>query len=693
VSEAAFSQALAAHRAGRLEEAERLYRRALDASPGDGWALQSLGLLARERGRLEEAVDWLERAARLPGAGAGAWNNLGGALREAGRLHSAAEAYRRALALDAEHGNALFNLGGVLRELGEANEAAECYRRLVAHSPDDADARHALGAALEAQGSLEAAEDAFASALRVRPEFAEAHNDLGRLARRRGAPETAARCFRRALALDAGFAEAHNNLGNVLEAQGRLEEAIACYRQALAVRPELALAWNNLGNALKAQARLDEAIAAFRRALALDFAPAHGNLLFALNYLDGLDRGEVLAEHRAWARRQEALLASEREPHSNEPDPDKRLRVGYVSPDFRTHSVAYFAEPLIARHDRERFEVVLYADLAGGAQVDPVTERLRASADGWRNVSGESDRALAALVRRDRIDVLVDLAGHTAGNRLPVFARKPAPVQVSYLGYPNTTGLESIDYRLTDAVADPPGASDRFYSESLVRLPRGFLCYRPPEPSPAIAAPPATREGYVTFGSFNNAAKLSPGVIEAWARILRALPSARLRVKAPQIGDEGTRRLWRERLARAGVDPGRLTLEGFVAGAAEHLDAYRRIDVALDTFPYNGTTTTCEALWMGVPVVALAGAGHASRVGLSLLSQIGLEAFAADTVEAYIERAVALARDPQGLARLRATLRDRLRASPLRDESGLARAVEAQYRWMWGRWCAGQSRP
>ncbi|HEY9843927.1 MAG TPA: hypothetical protein V6D23_25880 [Candidatus Obscuribacterales bacterium] len=361
----------------------------------------------------------------------------------------------------------------------------------------------------------------------------------------------------------------------------------------------------------------------------------------------------------------------------------KVLKIGYVSPIFRHHAAAFFIEPLLMAHDRQNYDVFCYSDVK---TPDAMTRRLQSLAGNWRETHGLEHRALAELIHRDQIDILVDLAGHTAHNRLVVFALKPAPVQVTFRDYPNTTGLSTIDYRLTDAWADPPGLTERFHTEELVRLPLGFSCYLPPE-SPAVADLPALSSGYVTFGSFNNLCKLSPATLDLWAGVLRAVPGSRLLLKSLALADAPTCQNFKARFAAQGIAAERLLLQGHSPTFREHLDSYRQVDIALDPFPYNGTTTTCEALWMGLPVVTLAGSTHVARVGVSLLMSLGLKDWIANTQEEYIALARHLAADPAALKQIRAGMRACLRASTLCDAERFTRSVEAAYRTMWQRWC------
>ena len=479
-----------------------------------------------------------------------------------------------------------------------------------------------------------------------------------------------------ALRIRPGYAAAHSNRGNALKEAGRLQEALASYEAALRLKPDFAEAHANRGNTLTALGRLDEALASYETALGFkpDHAEAHSNYLLALHYREA-DAGAILPAARRFGR----LFA----PASAVVAPrlgGRRLRIGYVSGDFRRHSVSYFFEPLLRHHDRERFELFAYSNNVGD---DDTTRRLMAGFDHWRRIRGVGDETVADGIRADGIDILVDLAGHTAHNRLPVFARRPAPVQVSWLGYPGTTGLAAIDYRLVDAVTDPEGEADALATETLIRLSPGFLCYGPPADAPLPASRPAG--GGVTFGSFNNPAKLSPEAVALWAEILHRLPEARLLLKGRPFADGLARGIMEGRFAGHGIAAGRLELTGWLPGDGDHMATYGRVDVALDPFPYNGTTTTCEALWMGVPVVTLAGSRHAGRVGASLLHRLGLDDLVAGDPAAYIGIALGLAGRRDRLAELRQTLRPRLAASSLGDAAGFARAVECAFHEMWER--------
>jgi predicted O-linked N-acetylglucosamine transferase (SPINDLY family) len=471
----------------------------------------------------------------------------------------------------------------------------------------------------------------------------------------------------------------YNNLGYLRARQDRLTDAEALYRKAIALDPEYAEPHTNRGNLLKDLSELDAAIACYRRAVELrpDLSALHSNLLLTLHYHPACSPADLLREHRAWAQRHVTPLAAARRPHQNAPEPDRRLRVGYVSPDFREHPVARFVLPLFREHDRHQVEVFTYSD---AARPDPVTRLLRDQVDQWRDVSTLRDEQLADLVRTDEIDILVDLAAHSGRNRLLTFARKPAPVQITYLAYCSTTGVDAIDYRVTDRFLDPPGEPGH-YTETSIHLPQCYWCYS----EPPLGGRPGTERaaGPPTFGCLNNFAKVSDVTLGLWMRLLRHVPEARLLVYART---ERHRDRVRRALREAGVAESRAAFLGRQS-LANYLQTYREIDVALDPYPYGGGTTTCDALWMGVPVVSLMGRTAVSRAGSTLLSHVGLEHLVARSEAQYVELAAALIRDRSGLAELRRSLRRSLESSPIMDAPRFARDFESALRTVWRAWC------
>jgi len=580
---------------------------------------------------------------------------------------------------------AALNAEAVRRYLaGRRDEAASLLREAAALAPDDPEVLNNLGSVLREERQLEEAIVCHHRALRLQAEFPEAWCNLGNALYDYGRLDEAELSFRTALTQRPAFPSALVNIGNVLRRRGRTGDAIACYHKALALNPALAEAHLNLGNLRKEQGRLDEAMICYSRAVAArpDYAAAHANLLFTLAYVDGLSQARIFELHRDWGRRHAQGLA--RRDHANERDPERRLRIAYVSPDLRTHAVAMFIEPVLRHHDRAQVEVHAYAEVA---QPDAVTQRLQGLCDVWRSTVGLTDEQVAALIRADGIDVLIDLAGHTANGRLLALARKPAPVQVEYLGYPATTGIEAMDWRLTDAVAEPVGQRETFYTERLYRLPHSLWCYQPFADMGEVSPSPAQARGYVTFGSFNNYAKVGPRVVALWAAVLKAVPTARLvMITVPQ--GEAQAALW-ARFESLGVARERVLLHDRL-GRSEYVALFGQVDVALDPFPCNGGTTTCDALWMGVPVVALRGETFLSRASLSVLAASGLEALAAADEAAYVELCRRLASDVEALSALRAGLRPQLAASPLLDAAGFTRDLEAAYRAMWRAWCVGE---
>ncbi len=521
--------------------------------------------------------------------------------------------------------------------------------------------------------------------LRLRPDSPGAYNNLGLALLNANRAEEAVLTFQQALYLQPSLADAHNNLGLALGARGDFDEALTCFERALQFTPDHFGAMVNLGNACKDQGQLVEAVDYYRKALETrpHEASVHSNLLLALQYQAEANPLEILAEARLYAQRHAESLSGSIKTHPLPSMHGRRLRIGYVSADLRDHPVAYFLEPILANHDHQRFEIFCYANVA---RPDPLTQRLQGYADQWCSLLGLSDEQAAERIRQDGIDVLVDLNGHTGGNRLLVFARKPAPIQVSYLGYLGTTGLTAMDYYLTDALADPPGRTETHYQEQLIRLPACGFCYQPGNAPEGSTELPARHFGRVTFASLNILAKLTEEVLTLWARILAAVPNSRLLLRSG-AGREGEQRV-RGILTRHGIAPERVLLLGQTPTRFEYLKLYHSVDLNLDPFPYNGVTTTCDALWMGVPVLTLAGRMNVSRQGVRFLSNVGLEELIADSPTSYVRLATELAGDLDRLAAVRTSLRERMSRSPLLDAPRFSRRLEAVFEEMWEKWKA-----
>jgi protein O-GlcNAc transferase len=605
-----------------------------------------------------------------------------------GELTDAADYYRRALLIDPELSAASFNLGCTLDALAGPAQALPHFQKAATQCPDWWQARSNLGFALARVGRMAQAAEELGAAARLNPEDPGVRNNLGLALSSLGQGEAAHQSFQEAIRLDPGYPEAHNNLAILYERFGKTSEAIDSCLSALRLRSDYPEAHLNLANALKSQGRHDEALAHYREALRLkpDYLEAHSSLLLSLCYPAGLSPELVFAEHRAFGAAHRFPAA----PHENAPEPGRPLRIGYLSADFRSHAVARFIEPVLRHHDRSRFQVVCYSNVS---VPDETSKRLGDLAGRLVNIAGMPDQEAAELIRGDRIDILIDLSGHTADNRLALCARKPAPVQVSWLGYPHTTGLQSMDYRITDAVSDPPGASEKFHSEQLLRLPGSFSCFAPPEEAPPVGELPALSAGVLTFGSFNNPAKITPETVALWAGVLGRVPGSRMLIKGYSLADQGSRARLIGLFAANGISAERLELRGNTASYPEHLQLYGELDIALDCIPYNGTTTTCEALWMGVPVLTLAGDSHRSRVGATLLQCIGLPDLIASSPDDFQDRAAALTGDLTELARLRGALRAKMAASPLTDGAGFTKTLEAAYRAIWQTWCGEHPAP
>ncbi|MBJ6751683.1 O-linked N-acetylglucosamine transferase family protein [Geomonas anaerohicana] len=610
------------------------------------------------------------------------------ALFASGDLSGAAERYRRVLQLDPYFAQASFNLGCTLDRLCGPGEALPHFERAAQLVPQWSEAHGNLGFALARVGRMEEAAGELTEACRLEPGHAGYRNNLGLALSELGRGEEAQASFQEAIRLDPRYPEPHSNLAILYERFGNGAAAIDSLRQALRLRPDFPEAHHNLGNALKSQGRHEEAIAHYREALRLkpDYLEARSSLLFALLYGTQVAEETIFAEHAAFGASQRRAV----KPHDNAPDPDRVITIGYVSADFREHAVARFIAPVLAHHDRSRFRVLCYSNVA---VPDAKSCELAGLCDRFVNIAGLPDDQAEELLREDGIDILVDLSGHSAGNRLPLFARKPAPVQVTWIGYPFSTGLDSIDYRISDAFCDPPGTTERYHSEELIRLPGTFSCFAPPKDAPAVAPPPCLASGEITFGSFNNPAKITGETLAIWADVLRAVPGSRLLLKGYSLACAKGRQRFLDAFAAAGIDTGRLELVGNTPSYRDHLALYGKVDIALDTFPYHGTTTTCEALWMGVPVVTLAGSTHRSRVGATLLHSVGLDGLVAHDACSFAQIAHALALDRHRLQGLRETLRATMAASTLTDGAGFTKELELEFLAAWGRWCRRHAPP
>lgn len=742
------------YRAGRLAEADTVCQQILLESPNNPDALYLLGMIAYQVGMHDVAEIFFSNLVEALPASADAYNNLGVTLLAQGKTEDAAACYRQAIALQPGHSNAHYNLGNVLKDMNDLTGAIASYRRAIAIQPNYVNAHNNLADALQRQGKLTEAIACYRQALVANPNLAEVHYNLGDALKEQGKQDEALACYQRAIQIRPNYAEAYNNQGTVLSDQGKQDAALECYRQAIKIRPNYAEAYYNqgaaleglvkqleaiesyrqaihfkpdfaeaysnlgqalvelnmsdeaikygqqalllkpdsvgalnlLGTAFRAQGKLDDAILCDRQLfpIAPDPAAVYSNLLFTMQYTASVTPEEKFKEHQRYAEIFETPHKGQWTAHQNDRNPERRLKIGYVSGDFRCHSVANFIEPILSSHDKSLVEIYCYSN---HIKHDTHTDRIAACADHWLLCTKIGDERLADHIRADGIDILVDLSGHTGENRLPVFARKPAPVQVTWIGYPGTTGLTAMDYRITDDRMDPPGLTERFHSETLIRLSDMAAAFQPEANSPPVNTLPALNSDSLVFASLNNVIKINASVAGLWSKILQALPLARLMLG--NVTDGETRQRLIELFGREGISQERLILQPRMP-LINYLELHQQIDVALDPFPYNGGTSTMHSLWMGVPVITLAGNGTASRVGVSALSRLGLDQFITNSEEEYLQRAIQIAQDLPALNLIRQSLRARMSSNSSAPES-ITRNLEKIYRDIWRTWCAEQA--
>ena len=676
---------------GKWDEATDSLRKSLSLQPDHAVAHFDLGAALQAQGKLDAATESFHRALALQPDYVEAHASLGNALKDQGKLEVAIEHYRQALALKPSYADVQFNLGAALQAQNKLDEAVACYREALLLKPDIAETHYNLGIALQAQDKPTEAISSYRAALALKPDYAEAHCNMGIALQALDKPAEAISSYRAALALKPDLAEAHCNIGFILHEQGQSGVAVAHCRQALLLKPDYMEAHYNLGNALPAVGRLDEAAEHYHKALSLkpDLADAYSNLLFLHCYHAALDPLEYLALAREWECA--CLPAQDRQAarqriFRRSPLAGRRLRVGYVSGDFRQHAVSYFIERIFAHHDRARIELFAYS---ASRMQDAVTERLRALVDHWIPVAGMSDVATRDRIEADGIDVLIDLSGHTRYNRLGVFARRAAPVQANYLGYFASTGLTEMDYWIGDDILTPP-ETDSHFSEQVWRLPRVWLSYKTIADAPEPDWRPAD-DGSVWLGSFNNLGKLTPQTLALWARVLHALPEARLLLKTKELAEADNRQRILDALSEHGIPPHRIELQR-ESEWVDYMREYNRLDIALDPVGgHGGGTSTCDTLWMGVPVIHALGSCATSRFTAAMLDAIGRPEWIARSEEEYIDKVVALARDVEQRKALRFNQRERMASSPLCDAHGLARSLESAYFEMFERWLTRQN--
>jgi protein O-GlcNAc transferase len=683
VAEAHYNLGNAFREQGLLAEAAASYRQAVALKPDYAIAHGNLAGILHSQGKLSESAESDRLASSLMPNSPELHYNLASTLLEQGQPELAAASYQTAIALKPDYAEAHCNLGAAFADQRRWFDAAESYRRAIALRPGYAAAYCNLGAALVKLAKVPEAVAAYRESIRLQPNLAKAHHSLALVLREQGNSTDAIASAKAAMSIDPTMTEAYNTLGELYRAQGQLDEATEVLQQALRLNRDFAEAYGSLGLVFMDRGQLDLAADNLREALRLkpDYPSAYSNLLLLSQYMNDVSPAALFAEHLRYAERFEGPLKANWPKHANPRVADRRLRIGYVSGDFRDHSVAFFIEPILANHDKLQVEVYCYHNYAGR---DWQTDAIAAHADRWVDCVGMSDQGLAERVLADGIDILVDLSGHTAYNRLLVFARKPAPIQVTWIGAAGTTGLSAMDYRISDRNLTPPGLFEAYHSERLVLLPDTGAAYRPNPDGPSLNPLPALTSGRVVLACLNNLVKINRRVLNLWARLLAALPDARLmlgNVKTP-----GIRRDLLDRLAESGIDQDRVILQPRLP-TRDYLVLHHQIDLALDPFPYGGGTTTMHSLWMGVPVLTLVGDQVVSRCGAAALASIGLQEFITHSEDEYLARAISICSDLPALNELRQSLRSRMSHTSC-DAASVTRQLEAAFRKMWGDWCA-----
>lgn len=684
-AEAYFNLALASATAGDYGAAIENYKHCLCINPDDVETCYNLANTLLKINDIDAAIGVYKNVLRLDPHHARTFNNLGIAFKKCSKPTEAIKNLKQAIELKPDYAQAYNRLGILYLELKLSAKAIATFQRYLQLQPDDTAALNNLGNAYYQQGQFTEAISCYRRSLQLNPENALTLYNLANALQETHKTDEAVRLYQYALTREPGWPEAYNNLGIVYQNMGLLDKAIAGFEKALDIQPNYAEALNNLGIVYGHQGRITAAISCYRKALRIKpgYSECHSNLVFGLNYDPNTTQEDIFSQACQWWT-QHGQPITGRFAHANSREPNRRLKIGYVSADFRRHPVGFFFLPLVKAHDRNSFEAFCYTDIR---QPDELTEQIKSSADHWTATTGFSDLEVAEKIYTDRIDILIDLAGHTANNRLLVFARKPAPIQVNWLGYVNTTGLAAMDYRITDGMVDPVTENNRYHSEIIIRLENGFFCFAPPSKSPPVGELPAKKHGYLTFGSFNKLSKINKEVIALWSHLMHRLPGSRLRLMAKPLADASTRNRYLALFQANGIPSNRIEMVTYTPSYYDYLNQYSQIDISLDPFPHNGHTTTCDSLWMGVPVMTLRGDRYASRMGASILARLQLEAFISDTKEAYLQSIVNLATDWDRLQELRLDLRKRFTSSPIHDAKRFAREMESAFRDIWRRWC------
>ncbi|KAL5710544.1 hypothetical protein ACHQM5_021092 [Ranunculus cassubicifolius] len=683
--------------AGNTQEGIQKYCEALKVDPHYAPAYYNLGVVYSEMMQYDTALSCYEKAAVQRPMYAEAYCNMGVIYKNRGELESAISCYERCLAVSPNFEIAKNNMAIALTDLGtkvklegDINQGVAFYKKALCYNWHYADAMYNLGVAYGEMLKFDMAIVFYELALHFNPHCAEACNNLGVIYKDRDNLDKAVECYQLALSIKPNFSQSLNNLGVVYTVQGKMDAAASMIEKAIVANPSYAEAYNNLGVLYRDAGSITMAVEAYEKCLKIDpdSRNAGQNRLLAMNYINEGKDDKLFEAHRDWGQRFMRLF-SQYTSWDNPKDPERPLVIAYVSPDYFTHSVSYFIEAPLVYHDYGKYKVVVYSGVVkGDAKTNRFREKVQKKGGLWRDIYGIDEKKVASMVREDKVDILVELTGHTANNKLGMMACRPAPIQATWIGYPNTTGLPAIDYRITDSLADPPNTKQK-HVEELVRLPESFLCYTPSPEAGPVCPTPAVSNGFVTFGSFNNLAKITPGVLQVWAKILCAVPNSRLVVKCKPFCCDSVRLRFLSTLEQLGLESLRVDLLPLILLNHDHMQAYSLMDISLDTFPYAGTTTTCESLYMGVPCVTMAGSVHAHNVGVSLLTKVGLGQLVAKTEDEYIQSAVKLASDITELSKLRLSLRNLMLSSPVCDGRNFILGLESVYRNMWHRYCRG----
>ncbi|WP_282609736.1 glycosyltransferase family 41 protein [Pelagibius sp. Alg239-R121] len=715
-AEGHFNLGVALQEQGKLKEAAKAYNQSIKGDKRFVPAHLNLGNVYLDLEQFDRAASTFSKLIKLSPKSIEAHLNLGRASKSKGDAEGAMAAYRRALELNPEYADAHLNIGAILLDRNDYQEAKSAFKQALAIDPQNAEAYNNIGVAWRREGFLDHAMSCFARASEIKPGFGDAHNNMGAMYYAFGDTERAEEEARKGIEISPDSSAAYCILGKILRSRGKKLESIDALNTAIKLAPKLAEPYREIGLTLSENGQLDQALKAYNMALERDpedgiaynnagmthillgqletaidcfdnaikaiptFSLAHSNKLYSTTYVPNISLEEIAQQHfefgEIWDREYDDSN------FTNPPDPDRPLKIGYVSPDLRQHVVVTFFEEILKAHDRDQVELFAYAEVHNP---DPITERLKGYFDHWYSTVDRNHVEVAQKIRADGIDVLVDLAGHTGNNRLPVFGFKPAPIQASWIGYANTTGLKNMDYIFTTPNYVPPG-SEAYFSEEIYYLPRVPTTFRAPSDPPELVGVPFERNGYVTFGCFNNVIKVGATAVDAWSEVLQAAPDTRLVLKSHAYRNEKSVEASRSAFEARGIDPARITFDG-PSQHKDYLACYGAIDLALDPFPYNGGTTTLEALFMGIPLLALEGQSWVSRNGSAILQAIGEESLIASSVEDYIAKAVDFAQNPGKLTALRADLRERFIATGITDPVAMTRDVENAYRDLWQRWC------